>query len=73
MNFILSAIALIALHGPANQVIYINPQEITSVREPLVTGHFARGTRCLVYLSNRNFITVTETCDEVKAKIQAIP
>ena len=67
----IGGIALIELHGPANQVIFVNPAEITSIREPTVADHFARGTKCLVYFSNRNFITVTENCITVRKKLIA--
>ena len=65
------SITLIELHGPAGQIIYVNPAEVSSVREPLATEHFVRGSKCLVYLTNRNFITVTENCLTVKKKLLA--
>jgi hypothetical protein len=67
------SIALVELHGPAGQIIYVNPREVSSIREPLQTGHFARGVQCLVYLSNRNFITVIEPCETVRLKLSAYP
>jgi hypothetical protein len=67
---ILSAITLVELHGPGNQIIWVNPQEVTDVREPTAASHFARGTRCLVYLSN-HFVTVTENCLNVRKKLIA--
>ena len=67
---ILSAITLVELHGPTGQIIWVNPQEVTDVREPTATQHFARGTKCLVYLSN-HFVTVTENCIAVKKKLIA--
>jgi hypothetical protein len=63
-------LALIEVHGPTHQRIFINPREITSLREPLLKDGFARGTRCLIYLTNRNFIAVTETCDQVRDKLR---
>jgi hypothetical protein len=68
---ILSSITLVELHGPGGQIIWVNPAEVTDVREPTSASHFARGTRCLVYFSNRNFITVTEDCIAVKKKLIA--
>jgi hypothetical protein len=69
---LLVALRLIELHGPEGQRIFINPEEVTSVREPrgLAQGHFPRGVRCLIYLTNRNFITVTEDCDTVRQRLQ---
>jgi len=68
---LLVGLTLIDLHGPGGQLIGINPEEVTSVREPMAKDHFARGVRCLVYLSNGNFITVTETCITVRKKLIA--
>jgi hypothetical protein len=67
------ATLFVELHGPGGQGIYVAPTQVTSIREPLASGHFARGVHCLVYLSNRNFVTVTETCDAVRLKLSAYP
>ena len=65
---------LVELHRPDGSSIYINPQEVTSVRKPSAAthGHLAGGTNCLVYLVNRNFITTQETCVEVKARLETL-
>ena len=65
------SITLIELHGPGGQLIYLNPAEVSSVREPLHAEHFMSGSRCLIYLTNRNFITVSENCLTVKKKLLA--
>jgi hypothetical protein len=69
----LAYLALIELHTPNAGLIYINPLEITAVR-PLRDfaggGHFARGTRCVVVMTNGNFNGVTETCEEVRDMLQ---
>ena len=62
-------LALIELHGPGGHRIYVNPNEITSIREPQTKGGFTKDARCLVYLTNRNFITVRETCEQVRQKL----
>jgi hypothetical protein len=68
-----AAIALIELHGPAGQRIFVNPSEVTSIREPhgIDQGHWAKGTRCLVVMADGKFLTVTEACDEVRQKLEA--
>jgi hypothetical protein len=64
------SITLIELHAPNNQIIWVNPHEVTDVREPLAAQHFARGARCIVYLGN-HFLTVTENCVAVRKKLIA--
>jgi hypothetical protein len=73
VKWLIAAYALVELHGPTGQRIFVNPTMITTIREPLETGHFAKGTHCLVYLSNRNFIAVREHCDIVRIKLQDNP
>ena len=65
MMTILTAINLITLTGPGNQVIEVNPHEVASIRQPRSTDHFAKGTHCLLYTIDGKFITVTETCKRV--------
>jgi len=69
---LLSAIALIELHGPTGQSIWVNPQEITSLREPLASNqaHYPRGTRCTVVMVNGS-IAVHDTCTQVRDRIGA--
>lgn len=66
---LIAEVALVQLNGVGGQVIYINPQALTSLRTPTVPGHFASGTKCLVFLANKNFISVKDTCDEVRQKV----
>jgi len=64
---------LAELHGPnGRQEIYVNPGEVASVRAPSAAdhAHFAPGARCLVYMSSGNFVLVSETCDEVRQRLQ---
>jgi hypothetical protein len=69
---LLAEVALIELHGPGGQRIYVNPTEVTSIRAPrgVDRGHFARGTRCLIYLTSQNFLTVTDSCETVRALLE---
>jgi len=68
----ISGISLVELHSPdGRQVIYVNPEEVSSVREPQVGGHFAPGTKCLLFVTNGNFISVREDCLAVRKKLIA--
>lgn len=64
-------LSFVELHGPDRQIIFVNPQEVTSIREPRnYPGHFAKGTRCLLFVSNGNFIAVTDPCDFVRTRLE---
>lgn len=69
---LLAQLSLVELHGIGGQVIYINPPEVTSVREPrgLDSGHWVAGIRCLLLMADGKFITVTEPCTEVRHKLE---
>jgi hypothetical protein len=62
------AILLIHFTGPGGQRIDVNPAEVTSVREPRAVseGHLAKGTNCLIGMTNGKFIAVTNDCEEVR-------
>jgi hypothetical protein len=65
-----AAVAFIQLTGPdGRQHIDVNPAQVTSVRDPRAAGHFAKGTKCIVFMSNGNFIAVAEDCDAVRQKL----
>ena len=68
---LLAQLALVVLHRPDGSLIYINAHEVTSLREPQTSGFLVPGARCLIYLSNRNFITVRETCAEAARVMSA--
>ena len=63
---LLADVQFVELHGPAGQVLFVNPAEVTSLRAPLANGHLAAGTKCLLVMANRNFIGVREPCDETR-------
>lgn len=65
---------LIHVHGPAGQEIEVNVVEISSIRQPREDSqsHFAKGTKCLIYMTSGQFIATTESCEDVEAKITAL-
>jgi hypothetical protein len=69
MTYALFAAALITLTGPGGQVIDINPAEIVSLREPRGDGHFDKDVHCLIHTADGKFITVIETCQIVRERI----
>ena len=69
---LLLAYHLIQLHGPGGHEIDVNPHEVSSLRDPRIAseGHFAKGTKCLVFMSNGKGLAVSEECEEVKKMIE---
>jgi hypothetical protein len=63
-----TGLSLVELHTPANTIVDINPAEVSSLREPLElsTQHWARGTHCVIVMSNGRTIAVTEDCPTVR-------
>ena len=68
----IAAFHLILLHGPGGQEIDINPREIVSLREPsaISEGHFPKGVRCVVVMTNGRFNLVKEDCSTVKVMVE---
>lgn len=64
-------LTLVELHGPNGQRYFINPAEITTIREPINSDlrHFGSGTHCVIFITNGKFLAVRETCDEVRARV----
>lgn len=60
-------VMFITLHGTNGQTFYINPRQITSIREPSGNdrNRFPNGTRCVVSTADGKFTPVKENCNEV--------
>lgn len=61
-------IDLVEVHGPEGQRYWINPEQITTIREPIAPDahkRFAHITRCVIVTSNGKFIAVRDTCADV--------
>jgi hypothetical protein len=73
-SLILAATHFIVLHNPQGQEIDINTREISSIREVRrdAKEHFAKGTSCLVVMTNGHINTVVEDCAAVRTMIEAI-
>lgn len=65
---LLARIELVMLHGPDNQRYWVNPFQITSVREPIGYDlkHFSPIVRCIIVTTNGKFMPVRESCDQVR-------
>lgn len=63
----ITAMALIILHTVSGAQIEINPKLITHMRGPEPDHRlFTEGAKCLINFSDGKYITVRETCAEVK-------
>jgi hypothetical protein len=67
------ALLLVQLSGPDGQAIFVNPEEVVSVREPRDTSKesFASGTKCVIQTIDGKIVNVADDCDTVRAKMRA--
>src|SRR5215472_2848841 len=60
---------LIALHTVDGRMVFVNPEQITQVREPLPESNTGRqlttGVQCVITLTDRSFAAVREDCAKV--------
>ena len=69
----LAAMALVELHTPTDQLIVINPKEMSSLIDPRQfesSRHFIEGTRCVVVMSNGRLNATSEPCEAVEKLIK---
>jgi uncharacterized protein YlzI (FlbEa/FlbD family) len=70
MFYHLAAVLFIVVHAPDGQEITLNVAEISSIKKPReVDGHFAKGTNCLLTMTNGKFFLTTESCLDIVKKI----
>jgi hypothetical protein len=62
---------LILLHSAAGQPVLVNPDLITTMQGRSVDRPelFVMNVRCLVNTTDGKFMTVRETCDQVRALV----
>jgi hypothetical protein len=63
------AATLILLHSPGGGKIWVNPEEVTSLRSAKSGEegkHFTEEAHCLISLGDGKFVTVVERCDDVQ-------
>jgi hypothetical protein len=68
-----AAAVIITLHSGTGVPIEINPHEITSMRNPEPTApspSFSKELHCMINMSDGKYVTVKETCDQVKKMIE---
>jgi hypothetical protein len=63
-------LGLIMLHAPTGSVVYVNPDTVTTMRAATPgekNKHYTDEAKCLLNTSDGKFISVIETCDQVRA------
>lgn len=65
-------LVMIILHSATGTPIDLNTQTITNLRNPEPGNDklFTPGVKCQVNMTDGKFVTVTETCDEVRRKMK---
>lgn len=67
---LLAALELITVHMVDGRVIQINPAQITrmaTAKEFIPNKRLADSVNCVISFTDGKFLSVAETCDEVKA------
>jgi hypothetical protein len=69
---LLAAVQLLFVHGPDGQMLELNIDQISSIREPRATeGHFHKDVKCIIIMSNNRLVAIVETCNDVLNYLQA--
>ena len=64
--------ALILFHTADGLPVYINPHAVTSIRAPRGQDHHVHGdVKCLINLEDTKWVGVKESCDMVRAAVDA--
>ena len=68
---LLGTLILIKLEAPDRQTIYINPQQIVSVRAPRPhIDAFGINVHCLIHTADGKYIGVIQPCDKFVTVIE---
>ena len=65
-------LVMVILHSATGVEIDVNTATITNMRSPEPGNkNFTPDVRCLINMSDGKFVTVKETCDEVRRAMEA--
>ena len=68
----ISMLVMIILHSASGVEIDVNIATITNMRSPEPGNkNFTPDVRCLINMSDGKFVTVRETCEEVRRAMEA--
>jgi hypothetical protein len=61
----------VIVHAADGEIVQLNINEISSIRQPPdVQGHFAKGTNCIIVMTNGKFVLTREPCQTVRDSIR---
>lgn len=64
---VLAAAAFIVIQGVDGQLIYLNGEQITNLREPRGVGrHFPSSARCIVFQTDARFVVSSMSCAQIQ-------
>ena len=75
LELLLASVQLLELHGPDGQRAFLNPHEISTLREPVAHDlrWFAPQVHCVVSTTNGKVLSVVEPCDYIRDRITGRP
>ncbi|UGY16371.1 hypothetical protein HAP48_0002045 [Bradyrhizobium septentrionale] len=69
------ALRLVSFHGPDGYAVEINPDQVTTLRASREADQqskfFTSEVHCMIGLTDGKFVTVSESCEEVRSKLVA--
>ena len=62
---------MLVLHNVSGVEIDVNPDEITHLRRPEAgSPNFPKSANCMINMSDGKFVTVKETCDQIRTLLE---
>lgn len=71
-----AGLVLLVLHGPNGHAITLNPQQVTSLHAAVPgqkNQQISDAVKCLINTTDGKFVSVIETCDDVRRMIEGKP
>jgi hypothetical protein len=74
LDILLIAFSLVLLHRADGYEVIVNPSQVTSLRATIgrPSKLVPQGTRCMVGLTDGKFVSVVESCDEVRKLLEQV-
>jgi len=61
----------IVLKTPDGRTVHVNPKQVVSTSQS--TGKLlSENVRCVIYTTDGRFISVVETCEDIKARLEEL-
>jgi hypothetical protein len=66
-------IVLVTVHQIDGRAVLVNPRQVTSMAEARDSGQIPDAVNCVIALTDGRFLSVAETCTEVRALLEGEP